>query len=347
MNLEKLSSIAGLALALVVAPGMSAAAEVRVISDRTPSHLEGLFRHYEEKTGVKVDAVFVKKGLIARLKSRPTEADLVITSTADLLEQAKRDGLLQAFASERISKGLKPEFVDADGQYLTMTYRPRSLFVSKERVQPGEVSTYEDLADPKWRDRVCIRSGYHQYNLSLFAQMAADKGVDWTRTFLSGLHENLARVPNGNDRNQVRGIYEGECDVAVANSYYMPIMLSNEDQRPWGEATTVVFPNQEGDGAYVMRGGAALTKADGNVEEATRLLEYLVGEEGQTFIVNSTYEYPVNDQVELPEAVRSLGAGQPGVEEGRFKANLIALPAIAENREAVVTILDELNFDSK
>lgn len=331
----------------VLVPAAFAADEVRVISDRTPSHLTGLFEHYEKTTGVKVEAVFVDKGLIARLKSRPTEADLVITKTADLLEEAKQEDLLAPFSSAAIVEGLKPELREPEGFYVTVSYRPRAIFVSKERVKPDEIRTYEDLTDPKWRGRLCIRSGYHDYNLSLFAQIAADRGLDYTRKFLTGLHENLARAPKDNDRAQVRGIYEGACDLAVANSYYMPIMLANEEQRPWGESATVVFPDQEAGGAYVMRGGAALTKADRNTAGATALLEYLVGEEGQSFIVNTTFEYPVRDSVPLPPAVAQLGAGQPGVEGGRFKAKMIPLAAIAEHRAAVVQILDEIDFDNK
>ena len=231
-----------------------AAGEVRVISDRTPSHLQPLLKQFEKGTGVKINAVFVDKGLIARLAARPTEADLVITSTADILERAKRDKLLRPVSSDILSS-IRPEFRDPDGTYVILSYRARALYISKDRVKPGEITRYEELADAKWRGRICIRSGYHRYNISLFAQMAADRGLEWTRTFLSDLRDNLARKPKGNDRNQVRGIYEGACDVAVANSYYMPIMLGRDDQRPWGQSANVLFPDQDGRGSYVMTGG--------------------------------------------------------------------------------------------
>ncbi len=324
-----------------------AASAIRVISDRTPSHLEALFGYYERTTGVKIEAVFIKKGLIARLKSRPTEADLVITNAADLLEAAKADGLLQAYSSDTITSTVKPEFLDSDNAYITTSYRPRSIFASRARVKTGEVSNYEDLADPKWRGRVCIRSGYHQYNLSLFAQMLSDRGPEFTQAFLSGLHENLARVPNGNDRAQVRGIYEDQCDLSVGNSYYMPLMLGNDKQRPWGEATYLIFPDQERGGAYILRSGAGLTTADRNVAEATKLLEFLVSKTGQDFIVNTTYEYPVIEGIEMPASTRQLGKGQPGIERGQFKYKVVPLPDIAAKRPAVVKLLDRINFDSK
>ncbi|WP_058556885.1 extracellular solute-binding protein [Thiohalocapsa sp. ML1] len=337
-----------MALCLGLGLAANAVAEpIRVISDRTPAHLTGLFEHYEKTRGVDIEAVFVDKGLLARLQSRPTEADLVVTKTADLLEEAKAAGLLRPFASETIGSGIRPELRDPDDTWVTLSYRPRAIFVSKSRVKPGEISTYQDLADPKWQGRVCIRSGYHDYNLSLFSQMAADKGLEETRAFIAGLHRNLAHAPNGNDRAQARGLHEGVCDLAVVNSYYMPIMMSTEEQRPWGESATVIFPDQGQGGAYIMRGGAALTTADDRVAEATRLLEFLVSDEAQEFIVNTTFEYPVRDSVALPEAVRALGEGQPGVSEGRFEARFVPLADVVKQRDAVVGILDEINFDGR
>ena len=340
-------SALGLALSLGLTATAGAETTIRVLSDRTPAHLESLFKHYEQINGVKIEAVFVKKGLLARLKERPTEADLVITSTGDVLQEAKQEGLLRKYESKTIDATLAAEFRDPDDTYVTMNYRPRVIFASRERVKPGEVTGYADLVDPKWRGRVCVRSGYHEYNLSFLSQMAADKGLDATRSFIGGLKENLARTPNGNDRNQVRGIYEGVCDIALANSYYMPIMMSNPEQRPWGEATYVIFPDQDKGGAYVMRGTAGLTTAGDHVAEATKLLEYLVSKEGQEFVVNTTFDYPALAVVALPEAVRDLGKGQPGIEDGRFKARFIAMPQVTPQRDAVVTMLDEINFDSK
>lgn len=322
------------------------AAEVKVISDRTPSHLNALFKHYEAQTGVKINAVFVKKGLIARLESRPTEADIVITKAANLLETAKQKKLLRAFSTDQMPK-LDPVFVDPDNTYVTLSYRPRSIFASRDRVPKGTANTYDDLLDAKWKGRVCIRSGYHPYNMSLFSQMAVDKGLDYARNYIKGLHANLARVPKGNDRAQIRGIYEDQCDLSLGNSYYMPLMLSRDDQRPWGEATYLTFPDQAGEGAYVLRGGAGLTTATGNAAEANRFLAYLAGEDAQSFIVNTTYEYPVNGKVAISAKVTSLGDHQPEVKGGHFKAKFIPLSKIAEMRPEIVKILDEINFDSK
>jgi iron(III) transport system substrate-binding protein len=338
--------LAGLAWAFAAVPAAQAADEIRVISDRTPSHLQPLFEQYEQNTGVKINAVFVDDGLIARLAARPTEADVVITSTADILEQAKLDDLIRPISSQIIA-GIRPEFRDPGNKYVMLSYRARAIYVSKDRVEPGEITRYEQLAEPEWKGRVCIRSGYHRYNVSLFAQMAADRGLDWTRKFMTGLRDNLARSPKGNDRNQVRGIYEGVCDVAVANSYYMGIMLGRDDQRAWGESANVVFPDQQGKGSYVLTGGMALTVADRAVDEATKFMEFLVSDYGQNFIINTTYEYPVVDGIALPAVNRSLGSTQPDVKDGRFKANVVPLRKIEEQRTQIVRILDEIDFDRK
>ncbi|WP_207173292.1 ABC transporter substrate-binding protein [Halochromatium glycolicum] len=345
MLIQRLLPIVALTFGIAFA-AQAADTTVRVISDRTPSHLEPLFEYYRTLTGVEIESAFVDKGLIARLQSRPTEADLIITKTADILEEAKQQRLLRPFDSSTIAAELPARFRDADDAYITLSYRPRVIFASKERVEPDSIETYADLTDPEWRGRICIRSGYHNYNLSLLSQMAEDQGLPAARAFIMGLHANLARRPKGNDRAQVRAIYEGECDLSLGNSYYMPIMLANPEQRAWGKATYLIFPNQESGGSYIMRGGAALTTANRNVPAATQLLEFLVSNAGQEFIVNTTFEYPVRDDVEMLDSLRALGNRQEGIEGGRFKANFIPLDAIAAHRDAIVTILDEVDFDS-
>jgi len=231
---------------------------VRVLSDRTETHLKPLFDLFEENTGSKVEAVYSKSGMLSRLQAQPTESDIVISSTAEVMETARTENLLQAFDA-KVVEGVADSFVDPDRMYAITSYRPRSFFYSRERVKPEELSTYMALTDPKWKGRVSIRSGYHPYNMSLFCQMVEAYGPEKTRTFLAGLKANLARTPQGNDRAQVEAIYNGIADVSIGNSYYMPLMLERDDQRPWGEATEVFFPNQKEDGAFVMCSAAGLT----------------------------------------------------------------------------------------
>jgi iron(III) transport system substrate-binding protein len=352
-NRKRLVSVliaAGIALLLVVAffvvPRRGAAhREIRVLTDRTESHLAPFFTAFQQATGIAVKAVYLDKGLIARLESRPTEADLVITKDADLLEIARTKGLLQPLSSAKVRAAVPEAFREPSGAYFSDSYRARAIFYSRERVKPGELSTYEALADPKWKGRVCIRSGYHDYNLSLFGQMMAAFGPDRTRAFLAGLKANLARTPGGDDRGQARAVFEKKCDVAIANSYYMGIMLSSAEQRPWGEATAVFFPDQNDGGSFILRSGLALTKATDGVDPATQLLEYLVQPDIQDRLANLTFGYPVAGHDPLPEINQKLGEGQPGVEHGVFKVHDVPLAQIAANRDAVVRMLDAIQFD--
>lgn len=323
----------------------SSTAPIRVITDRTASHLEPLFEAYTKATGIAVEAVYLDKGLISRLENRPTEADIVIAKDADLLELAKDRGLLQPFTSKRIEKAVPARFRDQQSLYFSDSYRARVVYYSKARVRPDELSTYENLASERWKGRVCIRSGYHDYNLNLFGQMSAKKGRGKVRDFIRGLAANLARTPTGNDRDQARAILEGRCDVAVANSYYMGIMLSSRDQREWGLATSVFFPDQAGCGSYILRSGLALTKAKTNVDAARALLEYMVQGDVQTHMSKLTFAYPVDDRQPMPDVNRQLGQGQAGIKGGVFKICSVPLKSVARERGAVIRMLDEIRFD--
>ncbi len=318
---------------------------VNVITDRTPGYLEPVVRLYESKNKVKVNITYVDEGLIARLKTKPDEADVLITKTAENLEIAKREKLLSPFQSQEIAKNIPAPYRDKENYYTQLTYRARAIFYSKERVRPEQLSSYEDLTDKKWRGKVCIRSGYHEYNLNLFGQMLAAKGYDWTRKYLLALKENLARKPVGNDRGQAQAIYQGKCDVAFINSYYMGIMSEKEDQKAWADACAVFFPDQDQGGSYILTCGAALTTARANRKEATRFLEFLTSVPVQNHFAKSTYEYPFNKAAATPESLKNLGKGQPKVKDGIFAIKEVPLSKIAENREAVVRLLDEIGFD--
>ena len=322
------------------------AGTVRVLTDRTETHLEPLFSLFEKNTGIKVEAVFADKGMLSRLRVRPTEADLVIGKTADNLEVARKKGLLRPYTSKAVEQ-LDPAFVDPDNMYVITSYRPRVFFYHKDRVKPDELSTYKSLADPKWKGRIAIRSGYHPYNINLFCQMMETEGREKTEAFLKGLKANLARAPRGNDRAQVQAIHEGEADVSVGNSYYMGLMMSRDDQRAWAESTHVFFPNQKGEGAYVMSAGAGLTRSERNPEEAEKLLEYLLSDFAQYYFATTLHVYAVKDGVPVSGINKSIVKDQDTIENGRFKANIVPIRKIAPHREAVVDILNRINFDDK
>ncbi len=335
-----------LLLVFISSLGLLQAGTVRVLTDRTETHLEPLFALFERNTGIEVEAVYVKKGMMSRFETRPTEADLVISKTAENLEVARKKGWLQPYSSGALDQ-ISKQFTDPEKAYVVTSYRPRGFYFAKDRVNPEELSSYMSITDPKWKEKVAIRSGTHSYNMSLFCQMMETEGPEKTREFIKGLHQNLARSPQGNDRAQVQAVYEKKADISVGNSYYMGIMMSRDDQKAWAESVGVVFPNQDAKGSYVMRSAAGLTKANRNVDEATKLLEFLVSDFAQTYFSKSLHVYPVIEGVELSELNQSLAAHQPEVEKGQFKANMIPLRAIDEHREAVIEILNEVNFDQK
>lgn len=319
------------------------ATELKVLSDRTESHLAPLFAAFTKDTGIEVKASFLDKGLIERLKSRPTEADLVITKDADLLVFAKEAKLLAPFASKLIEAAVPANFRDPHNHFLVDAYRGRVILHSKDRVKSEELSTYATLSEPKWKGRLCIRSGFHDYNLGLFGQFFSAWGNEKAGIAIRGWRDNLARKPTGNDRAQAQAIFENKCDIAIINTYYYPMMMQSAEQKPWAEATNVFFPNQDNEGTLIMRSGAALTTAKRLPQEAIRLLEYLVGQQGQTLTVQTTFQYPVNPAVEIHPVTRTIG--QASVKNGVFKIQHISLESIAKFRNEVLKTLTELNFD--
>lgn len=321
--------------------------ELRVISDRTDQGtLRPILEAFEARSGAKVIGVFMDQGLVNRLESRPTEADVVITKDAELLDLAAERNLLEPIKSARISAAIPPEFMDPKGRYFVDAYRARVIFFSRDRVKPSELSTYEDLASPKWKGRICLRSGSHDYNLALFGMFFASYGEAKAREVISGIGANLARTPRGNDREQAKGIYEGKCDVALMNTYYHPMMAGNPEQKPWADAVGVFFPNQAGKGTFIMRSAAGLTKATANRDLAVQLLEFIASKEGQQLMVSRTKQYSVLPDVPPDPLMVRLGAEQ-GLVGGRFKVDFVPLDEMADKREAVIKFVNEIRFDAE
>lgn len=321
--------------------------ELRVISDRTDQGtLRPILDAFESRSGAKVVGVFMDQGLVNRLESRPTEADVVITKDAELLDLAAERNLLEPIKSAKISAAIPPEFMDPKGRYFVDAYRARVIFFSRDRVKPGELSTYEDLASPKWKGRICLRSGSHDYNLALFGMFFASFGEAKAREVISGIAANLARTPRGNDREQAKGIYEGKCDVALMNTYYHPMMAANPEQKPWADAVGVFFPNQAGKGTFIMRSAAGLTKATANRDLAVQLLEFIASKEGQQLMVSRTKQYSVLPDVPPDPLMIRLGAEQ-GLVGGRFKVDFVPLDETADKRETVIKFVNEIRFDAE
>jgi iron(III) transport system substrate-binding protein len=320
---------------------------LRIISDRTDQGvLRPVLDAFEAKTGAKVSGVFMDQGLLNRLESRPTEADLVITKDAELLEMAHQRNLLAPIQSPSIINAVPPEFMGPGNSFFVDAYRARLIFYSKARVKVSDLGSYEDLTGPQWKGRICIRPGSHDYNLALFGQFMASFGEDKAKAVISGIGKNLARTPKGNDREQAKNIFEGKCDVALMNSYYHPMMAANPDQKAWADAVGVYFPSQAGKGTFIMRSAAGLTKATENRDLAMQLLEFMVTQEGQQAMVKGTRQYSVRRDVAAHPLMVQLGQEQ-GLVDGRFKMDFVPLAKLADTREAVIRHLNATQFDAE
>ena len=208
--------------------------------------------------------------------------------------------------------------------------------VSKDRVADGAISSYEDLADPKWAGKICTRSGKHAYNIALISMMMEHHGEADTEQWLTGLKGNLARQPEGNDRAQVKAISEGVCDVAVINHYYMFLMASNEEQKAWHDAVKPVFPNQDDRGTHMNIRGMALTKHAPNRDAAVQLMEFLASDEAQAMYAEVNGEYPANSDIPVSDYLQSLGA---------FKQDTLGLANVAGNRAEASKMVDRVGYN--
>jgi len=210
------------------------------------------------------------------------------------------------------------------------------VYASKERVQQDSI-TYEELADPKWKGRICSRSGQHPYNVSLIASMIAHKGEEEAEKWLRGLKENLAQKPAGGDREQARDIYSGKCDLALGNTYYVALMLKNPEQKAWAESIKVLFPNAQDRGSHVNISGMALAKYAPNKENAIKLMEFLASPEAQGIYAQVNNEYPISQEVAPSEVVQSWGKLNP---------DKLPLDEIAKLRKKASELVDKVNFDA-
>ncbi|GIX14956.1 MAG: hypothetical protein KatS3mg118_2915 [Paracoccaceae bacterium] len=200
----------------------------------------------------------------------------------------------------------------------------------------GEVTTYEALADPKWRGRICSRSGTHVYTLGLISAMIAHHGIEATETWLAGLKANLARKPQGNDRAQVKAIWAGECDISLGNTYYMGLMLRDPEQREWAESVRIVFPVFEGGGTHVNISGMAMTRAAPNRADALRFMEWLSSPRAQEIYAEVNHEYPLLPGTQPSELVRSWGS---------FTPDSLPLAEIARHRAEALRLVERVDLD--
>jgi iron(III) transport system substrate-binding protein len=340
MRFSVARSLAILPVAVNLTAHAAEPGEVNVYSYRQPYLIEPLLKEFTDETGIKVNVIFAEKGLIERIEAegRNSPADVLLTVDIGNLTQATAGGIAQPIDSEKLDAAIPPAYRAEDGEWIGLTRRARVVYASKERVKQDAI-TYEEFADPKWRGRICVRSGQHVYNVALIASMIAHHGEEWTEEWLKGVKANLARKPAGDDRLQVKGVYAGECDLAIGNTYYMSAMLTNDkqpEQKEWANSVKMLFPNTEDRGTHVNVSGAVLAEYAPHKENAIKLLEFLGSDKGQEMYAEVNNEYPVKEGVPWSKLVESWGT---------FKADPISLNEIAALRKKASELVDKVGFD--
>lgn len=334
MKMVKSLAVIGLACFASMA---NAAENLTVYSYRQAFLIDPILADFTKETGIKVDVVFSKKGIAERMmrEGRLSKADVVLTSDFyRLMELAEKD-LVTPVKSETLQQNIPAKYRSPDDEWYALTMRVRNIYSSKERLGKLDIN-YEDLADPKYKGKICTRSGKHPYNVSLVASMIAHHGEQETKTWLQGWKANLARKPQGNDRAQVKAVSEGLCDLAIGNSYYLGKMLQDPKQQAWADAIEINFPNQDNRGSHINVSGMAMAKYSKNQAAALQLMEYLSGDKAQQTYAEVNFEYPVKADVAPSKLVASWG---------EFNADDLPIYKLAEYHNAAIKLLDEVKFD--
>ncbi|RLK48173.1 iron(III) transport system substrate-binding protein [Alkalispirillum mobile] len=294
--------------ATLAVPGTAQASDdtVTVYSARQEHLIKPLFDRFTEETGINVRYVTDSAGpLLARLQQegRRTPADVLMTVDAGNLWQAADRGVLQSIDSEPLRESIPEHLRDPDDQWFGLSVRARTIMYAPDRVDPEELSTYEDLADPKWEGRLCVRTSQHVYNQSLVATMISHHGEERTREVLEGWVNNFADRPFSNDTSTLRAIAAGQCDVSITNTYYLGRVLKDDPDFP----VAPFWPNQDDVGVHVNVSGAGVTRHANNPEQAQKLIEWLASDAAQEDFAALNMEYPANPDIALDPIVAEWG----------------------------------------
>ncbi len=313
---------------------------VNVYTHRHYKADDELFAQFTKETGIKVNIVNASADeLIQRLETegKDSKADVLITVDAGRLYRAQSKDLLQPVSSKILETNVPDRFRDKDGNWFGLTYRARIIAYSKDRVNPENLKNYEDLANPEWKGKIVIRSSENIYNQSLLASIIVADGEEKAKEWAAGVVANFARNPKGSDRDQVKAVASGEGDIAVVNTYYIGLMLNdeNEEERKAGESVGIIFPNQDNRGTHINISGAGVTKYAPHKENAIKLIEFLSGIEAQQTLANLNYEYPINPDASKAKILK---------EWGDFKADDVELIKLGELNSEAVKIFDEVGW---
>jgi iron(III) transport system substrate-binding protein len=325
-------------LALLACSVPALAQEINVYSHRQPELIQPLVDAFTAETGIKVNVAFVDKGMAERLQAEGdrSPADLVLTVDIARLLQIVEADVVQPVQSDVLEANIPAELRDPEDKWFGLTSRARIVYASKDRVQPGEVTTYEDLASDKWKGRICSRSGLHDYNIALLGAIIVHHDEAYATTWAEGVKANLARKPDGGDRDQVKAIAAGECDIAIGNTYYIGQMLADPEQKAAAEAVNIIFPTFEAGGTHLNISGVAMTKSAPNKENALKFMEWLSSDAAQKIYAETNYEFPVKAGVAKSDLVASWG---------EFTPDTTPLADIAKARAAALKIMETVDFD--
>ena len=323
----------------VPSPVPGSAGEVNIYSYREPGLIQPLMEAFAKQTGIKVNVVYAKDGLIERMAAEGVNspADVLLTVDIGRLTDAKDKGITQPIKSEQVDEEIPAAYRDPDGAWVGLSQRARVVYASKDRVKQDTI-TYAELADPKWKGKICMRSGQHTYNVGLLASIIAHEGEEKAMKWAEGVKNNLARKPAGGDRDQVKAIYAGECDIAVGNTYYMAAMeTSNKpEQREWANSVRLLFPDANDRGTHVNISGAVLAKHAPHKDAAMKLIDFLASHEGQKIYAEQVNEYPLDVDVPISDRVNAWGTLNP---------DKLPLADVANNRKKASEIMDKVGFD--
>jgi len=317
-----------------------AAEEVNLYSARKEKLIKPLLDRFTEETGVSVNLITSKAdALLKRLQveGKNSPADVLITTDAGRLHRAKAAGLTQSALTDTLKELVPASYRDSDGHWVGLSLRARPIMYVKGNVDPAELSTYEALTDEKWKGRICIRSSNNIYNQSLVASVIANDGAKAAEAWAEGLVANFARPPKGGDRDQIKGAASGQCDIAIANTYYLAGMLTSKDeaQKAAAEKVAVFWPNQADRGTHVNVSGATVLASAKNKANAIKLLEFLASDEAQQWYADVNGEYPIRDGIAVSDTLKSWG---------EFKKDTLNLDQLGELNPQAVKLMDRAGW---
>lgn len=317
------------------------AKEINIYSHRQPFLINPFLEIFTKETGIETNVIYSKKGLAQRLKAEGenSPADVILTVDIGRLYVYDDFKLLDVVKSEKLIRNIPTHLRSPDNTWFALSKRARVIVVNKEKIQNNEITRLEDLADEKWKGKICSRPGSHVYNRGIMASILAAHGEKEAEIWARKLVNNLAKRPQGNDRAQVKAIYEGECDIAIINNYYFGKLKFSEDpeQRKWADSVKLIFPNQGvGErGAHVNISGGGIAKYSKNKDEAIALLEFLTGEEAQKLYGEINFEYPVNPNISPSKELKTWG---------EFREDQLPIVKIAELAPLAQKIIDRVGW---